>query len=79
MLENDRNPPQHLFVNEAFNTTHIRKQDVYYFLPTTVEGLQIIQEFLTYQKWAGLTHEENEQIAIVVECELARKSRPPTK
>jgi hypothetical protein len=72
MLEN--NPPQHLFKDEVFGTAHIRKQDISYMLPTTIEGLEAVRELLAYQKWSGSTAEENEQIAGVVEIELSRRA-----
>ena len=71
MLEN--NPPQHLFVDDTFGSTHVRKQDISYFLPTAPELLQAVRDYLDFEKWAGLTPEEKSQIHNLFELEVARR------
>lgn len=71
MLEN--NPAQHLFVDESFGMTNIRKQDIRYFLPSSPELLEAVKTYLDFEKWSGITAEERNQIIELFELELARK------
>jgi len=67
------NPPQSLFVDETFGMTHVRKQDICYFLPESEEILTAVQDYLRFEKWAGLTPEERLRVVDLFESELARK------
>lgn len=71
---NENNPPQHLFVDDKYGSTQVRKQDISYFLPQALPELQAIRDFLDFEKWSGLTQEEKNQIYDLVQIEVARRN-----